>query len=63
MKASLELEEEESIAYLCCPFKKGIFPFTKLEIRVPSLIKSSRRSKDQGAKGESHQNPMYEILM
>jgi hypothetical protein len=52
-KESLEQEEEESFAELCCPIAEVIFLFRTTRIRFPSLIKKLRRSKEQGAKEDA----------
>jgi hypothetical protein len=52
-KESLEHEEEESFAELCCPNIEEFLHSTTTTVRFPSLIKKLRRSKEQGAKEDA----------
>jgi hypothetical protein len=52
-KESLEHEEEESFAELCCPNTEELLHSTTTTIRFPSLVKKLRRRKEQGEKGNA----------
>jgi hypothetical protein len=56
--SSLEKEEEELFAKLCCPIVEVLFLLKKTNIIFPSLIKKLRRIKEQGAK-EDASSPRY----